>query len=160
MAGTTFNSPDSGGPPASEPGAPVTPVTAIQRSRAISPAQLTVLVVCCVSIYFVVAFYGKSLDSYRLNQRANIVLRENALLERQIKELQERVAYLSTESYVETTAREKLNLVKPNDRPIVVLPAQLEVAGVEGPPLPSEYPRPLADLGHAADWLYFFFGNR
>jgi cell division protein FtsB len=141
-------------------GSPITPPAGESRPRTISPARLTILVVCCVSIYFIVAFYGKSLDSYQLNQRANAVRRENARLEAQIKELQDRVAHLSTESFVETAAREKLNLVKQGDRPIVILPAQIDVATVEGPPSPSDFPRPLANLGHAAEWLFLFFGNR
>jgi cell division protein DivIC len=160
VAGITFDPSEGAAPPPSEPGAPVTPVVEPPRARGVSAAQLTVLVVCCVSIYFVIAFYGKSLDSYRLSQRANAVRRENARLEAQIKDLQERVAFYATESYLETTAREKLNLVKPGDRPIVILPAQIEVATVEGPPPADEYRRPLAELGHAADWLFLFFGNR
>lgn len=143
------------------PGAPVTPPSGGEpRSLTISPAQLTILVVCFVSIYFVISFYGKSLDSYRINQRAAQARQENVRLDAQIKELQERVAYFASESYVETAAREKLNLVKPGDRPIVILPAQAEVATVEGPPSGTDAMRPFVEFGHLADWLYLFFGSR
>jgi cell division protein FtsL len=142
-----------------EGGAPVTPSTAAGRFS-LSPAQLTVLVICVVSIFFVANFYGKSMDSYRINQRAVQARRENARLEQKIKTLQAEVDQLATESALETTAREKLNLVKPGDRPIVILPAAVEVATVAGPPPGAEATRPLAELGHAADWLVLFFGAR
>jgi len=153
---------DSAGTPLAPPS--VTSGSAVipgePRPRVISPAQLTIVVVCFVSIYFIISFYGKSLDSYRVNQRANDVRRDVAQLEVQIKELRGKVAYLSTESYVETTAREKLNLVKPGDLPVVVLAVGSDIATVASPPPPSEYPKPFAELGHFADWLYLFFGNR
>ena len=152
-------------PPASpagtEAGAPVTPASSPGTGRfTLSPAQLTVLVVCVVSIFFVANFYGKSMDSYRINQRAALARRENARLEQQIKELEAKVSEMATESFLETTAREKLNLVKPGDKPIVVLPATAEMATVAGPPPGADQARPLAALGHAADWLVFFFGAR
>ena len=143
----------------SESGAPITPSSG-GPPLPVSPAQLTVLVICVVSIFFVANFYGKSMDSYRINQRATEARRENARLEAQIKQLEERVAYLSTESYLETAAREKLNLVKAGDKPLVVLPVGAEMATVAGPPPGGTAARPLAELGHAADWLVLFFGAR
>jgi cell division protein FtsB len=140
-------------------GTPITPTSA-GGALPISPAQLTVLAICIVSIFFVANFYGKSMDSYRINQRAAQARQENARLEAQIKVLHETVAYLSTESYLETAAREKLNLVKPGDRPLVILPAAAEMATVAGPPPGAEQTRPFAELGHAADWLVLFFGSR
>ena len=143
-----------------ESGTPITPSSAGGTALSVSPAQLTVLVICIVSIFFVANFYGKSMDSYRINQRAAQARQENARLEAQIKVLQEKVSYFSTESYLETAAREKLNLVKPGDRPLVVLPAVAEMATVAGPPPGAERARPFAELGHAGDWLVLFFGSR
>ena len=144
-----------------ESGTPVTPPASPGSGRyVISPAQLTVLVVCVVSIFFVANFYGKSMDSYRINQRAAQARQDNARLEEKIKDLEQKVAQMSSESYLETAAREKLNLVKPGDRPIVILPATIEMATVAGPPPGSGTARPLAELGHAADWLILFFGSR
>ena len=140
-------------------GSPVTPSSSVGRFS-VSPAQLTLLVVCVVSIFFVANFYGKSMDSYRINQRAVQARRENARLEQQIETLQQKVDQLSTEGSLETAAREKLNLVKPGDKPIVILPAAVEVATVAGPPPGADGTRPLAELGHAADWLVLFFGAR
>src|ERR671933_321249 len=83
------------------------------HSASISPAQLTMVVVCVVSAYFIVGFYGKSVESYRINLRAEQVQRQVAALEARKRQLQARVAYLATDGYVETAARDKLNLVKP-----------------------------------------------
>jgi cell division protein FtsL len=125
----------------------------------ISPAQLTIVVVCVVSVYFVVGFYGKTLESYRIGQRAEQVQRQVAALEARNRELQAQVAYLSTDSYVETAARDKLGLVKPGDQALIVLPEKPEVAWVEGPPATPDNGRALAEFGHVADWLALFFGQ-
>jgi cell division protein FtsB len=146
--------------PAPDTGTPITPSAGGGASLSLSPAQLTVLVICIVSIFFVANFYGKSMDSYRINQRAAQARRENARLEAEIKTLQATMAYLSTESYLETAAREKLNLVKAGDKPLVILPVGIEQATVAGPPPGADRARPLAELGRAADWHALFFGSR
>ena len=133
----------------SEPAAP--------HAISISPAQLTIVVVCVVSVYFVIGFYGKSLESYRINQRAEQVRREVATLEERNARLQEKVAYLSTDGYVETAARDKLDLVKPGDRSLTVLPEKQPVAWVEGPPAGAGGTVAIAGLGHVGDWLALFF---
>ena len=75
---------------ASDPGA--------RQSFSVSPAHLTMLVVCVVSVYFIVGFYGKSLDSYRINQRALVVRQEIAQLETQNRQLQDRDRLLPVRS--------------------------------------------------------------
>ena len=85
--------------------------------------------------------------------------RRFARLEAENKALQEKVAYLSTEAYVETAARDKLNFVRPADRALVVVPAQVDVAWVEPPPAADAYRLP-PEFGHTADWLALFFGPR
>lgn len=129
------------------------------HSKTISPAQLTLVVVCVVSAYFVVGFYGKSVESYRINLRAEQVQREVAALEVRNRQLQERVAYLATDGYVETAARDKLNLVKPGDHSLIVLPEKPDVAWVQGPPPRADTMRAFAEFGHLADWLALFFGR-
>jgi len=129
------------------------------RSFGPSPAQLTIVVVCVVSVYFLIGFYGKSLDSYRISQRADQVRREVADLEARNKALQEKVAYYATDGYVETAARDKLNLVKPGDYSLVVLPEKQEVAWVEALPTGAARQGSLTELGHFDDWLALFFGR-
>jgi cell division protein FtsB len=140
---------------------PLMPPSAVRRPPSplgVSPAQLTIVVICVVSAYFVVGFYGKSVESYRLNQRSEQVQREVRALEARNRQLQERVAYLATDGYVETAARDKLNLAKSGDRSLIVLPEKQDVAWVESPP-PATGVRALVNLGRLADWLFLFFGQ-
>jgi cell division protein FtsB len=129
-------------------------------ARRLAPAQVTLLVVCVVSVYFLVGFYGKSLDSYRIGQRAAQIRREVAALEAKNRLLQERVAYLATDAYVEMAARDKLSLVKPGDRLLIVVADGQDAGWVESPPPGDEPARPPLEFGHLADWLDLFFGPR
>jgi cell division protein FtsL len=123
----------------------------------VSPPHLTMLVVGVVAVYFIVGFYGQSLDSYRLGQRAAEVRQEIAKLEARNRELQSDVAYLQSDDYVERAAREKLNLAHPGDRSVVILRGQTEAVGPPGPP-PAPPPGP--SFGHLEEWLDLFFGPR
>ena len=137
---------------ASDPGA--------RQSFSVSPAHLTMLVVCVVSVYFIVGFYGKSLDSYRINQRALVVRQEIAQLETQNRQLLDEIAYYQSDTYIETAARDKLNLVRPGDRSVVTLPAP---QGAIGPPAapPAEGSGPfLPSFGHLGEWVELFLGQR
>lgn len=153
MAATTStaSSPHPGAAPRGTPGA--TP------SLSVSPAQLTIVVVCVVCVYFIIGFYGKSLESYRINQRADEVRREVAALDARNRDLQTKVAELSTDGYAETTARDKLGLVKPGDHSLIVLPEKPDVAWVAGPPPSTSTVRAFPEFGHLADWLAFFFAQ-
>jgi hypothetical protein len=121
----------------------------------VSPPHLTMLVVCVVSVYFIVGFYGKSLDSYRINQRAAEVRQQIALIESENRDIQARIAYLQSDGYVETAAREKLNLARPGDRSVVLLQSTPDVVGPPGPPPAAPA---MAALGHFWEWLDLFFG--
>jgi Septum formation initiator len=121
----------------------------------VSPPHLTMLVVGVVAVYFIVGFYGKSLDSYRIGQRAAEVHQEIAQLEARIRELQAEVAYVQSDDYVERAAREKLNLARSGDRSVVILRGQTEALGPPGPP-PAASPGP--SFGHLEEWLDLFFG--
>ena len=115
------------------------------------------LVVCVVAVYFIVGFYGKSLDSYRINQRAVEVRREIDRIEAQNRDIQARIAYLQSDGYVETAAGEKLNLARPGDRSVVLL--QDTPGRPDRPGRPGELPRgDVVAYGHLGEWLDLFFG--
>lgn len=126
----------------------------------ISPTQLTLLIVCVVSIYFVISFYAKTVETYRIGERATQIQREIGRLEAANKTLHERVGYLATDAYLETTARDKLNLVRPGDRSLIAVPAQEGVPRVDSPPALAEPARLASELGYLAEWLALFFGPR
>ncbi len=132
--------------------------TSPQPAFPVSPAQLTVLLLCVVSIYFIIGFYGKSLESYRINQRAAQIRRDIAELEAANERLRQSVAFYATDTYIETAARDKLNLARPGDRTLIVRALDQEVAGVEGPPASGVGGR--SEFGHLADWLALFAGPR
>ena len=130
----------------------------MKDSFSVSPAQVTIVVVCVVCIYFVIGFYGKSLESYRIDQRADQVRREVAQLETENKALQTTLADLSTDGFIETEARDKLNLARPGDHTLIVLPEKPEVAWVESLPNATSQTTTLPHMGHIGDWLAAFFG--
>lgn len=126
----------------------------------ISAPHLTILVVCVVAVYFIVGFFGKSLDSYRMSQRAAAVRQEIAVLEAGNRELQARIAYLQSDAFVETAARNKLNLARPGDRSVVIVPAADSPMGPPGPPPGRRAPPQLPAIGHLEEWFNLFFGPR
>lgn len=147
---------NSGTQAGQQPGTPVAPVSGPPAGFSISPAQLTVLVVCVITVYFVISFYTKSLESFRISQRADVVQRELKELEATNKQLRQKVADLSAQAYVEMAARDKLNLSRPGDRSLLVLD-DVEVAGVTSPPAGAEMARASIELGHLGEWLALFF---
>lgn len=135
----------------------------------VSPAQLTVLVVCVVSVYFVANFYEKSLQAYRISQRATEVHRDIDRLEADIQRLKAEIAYYQTDEYVEVMARNNLSLVKPGDRPVIVLPAEptpaaeqaqgAEIRASPTAPATTHLPRD-PELGYIPSWVAVFFAPR
>ena len=118
------------------------------------------LVVCVVSMYFLVAFFGKLTESYRIDQRAAQVREQIRVLEAQNKALQEKLVDYSTDGYVETMARDKLNLARPGDRSLVAITADEPVAWVEGAPDGADSTLLPPEFGHLGEWVLLFFGSR
>ncbi len=129
------------------------------------------LIVCVVLVllYLLAQFYDTSVESYRLEQRAEVVRQEIDRLERDNQALATQVARARTDEYVELIARERLNLIRPGDRPLVMLrekqPVAVPVQPLPAPPavsLPEPVlapPTPLARFGHVGEWLSLFFGS-
>lgn len=125
--------------------------------------------VVLVLFYLLANFYATSVESYGLEQRAEAARREIERLERDNQVLATQVAQARTDEYVELTARERLNMIRPGDRPLVmlreqppvVLPAQPLPAPAAAPqPQPMVAPpMPLAGFGHVGEWLTLFFGS-
>ena len=80
--------------------------------------------VVLVLLYLLVRFYDTSVESYRLEQRAEVVRQEIARLESDNQALATQVARARTDEYVELIARERLNMIRPGDRPLVMLREQ------------------------------------
>ncbi len=134
-----------------------------------SPRLAPVLIGCVVLVllYLLVRFYDASVGSYRLEQRAAVVRQEIARLESDNQALATQVAQAQTDEYVELIARERLNMIRPGDRPLVMLREQ-PPAAARAQPLPAAVPQPAPALapprlrvgfGHVGEWLNLFFGS-
>ena len=135
-----------------------------------SPRLAPVLIGCVVLVllYLLVRFYDTSVESYRLEQRAEAVRQEIARLERDNQALATQVAQARTDEYIELIARERLNMIRPGDRPLVMLREQPPAARTQSLPAPAAVPQPppalappqpRAGFGHVGEWLNLFFGS-
>ena len=122
--------------------------------------------VVLVLLYLLVRFYEASVGSYRLEQRAAVVRQEIARLESDNQALATQVAQAQTDEYVELIARERLNMIRPGDRPLVMLREQPPAARTHPLPAPAAAsqpavapPLPRAGFGHVGAWLNLFFGS-
>lgn len=122
--------------------------------------------VVLVLLYLLVRFYDTSVESYRLEQRAEAVRQEIARLESDNQALATQVAQARTDEYVELIARERLNMIRPGDRPLVMLREQPPAARTHPLPAPAAAPQPAvapplprAGFGHVGAWLNLFFGS-
>lgn len=133
-----------------------------------SPRLAPVLIggVVLVLLYLLVRFYDTSIESYRLEQRAEVVRQEIARLESDNQALATQVAQARTDEYVELIARERLNMIRPGDRPLVMLREQPPAARPQPLPAPAAAPQPAlappvprAGFGYVGEWLNLFFGS-
>ncbi len=99
--------------------------------------QLAAVLVTTIAVYILLAFLGRALENYRLEQRALAVKQEIKALEDQNKELKELVAYMSSDAYVEKVAREELLLAKPGETVLLPVPVTKPLT-----PSPADTPRP------------------
>ena len=135
-----------------------------------SPRLAPVLIgaVVLVLLYLLVRFYDTSIESYRLEQRAEVVRQEIARLESDNQALATQVAQARTDEYIELIARERLNMIRPGDRPLVMLREPPPPARTQSLPAPAAAPQtlpalappvPRAGFGHVGEWLNLFFGS-
>ena len=122
--------------------------------------------VVLVLLYLLVRFYDTSVESYRLEQRAEVVRQEIARLESDNQALATQVAQARTDEYIELIARERLNMIRPGDRPLVMLREQPPAARTHPLLAPAAAPQPAvapplprARFGHVGEWLKLFFGS-
>ena len=138
----------------------------LRLSPRLAPALIVGVIL--VLLYLLANFYRTSIESYGLEQRAEAVQREIERLERDNQALATRVAQARTDAYVELLARERLNMIRPGDRPLVMLrDTQPGASPAQPVPTPTAAARPepaldpatqLAGFGYVGQWLNLFFG--
>lgn len=124
--------------------------------------------VVLATLYLLANFYGTSVESYWLEQRAQDARRDIARLEKENQFLIARVARAKTDDYIETIARDRLNMIRSGDRPLIMLRVKKDPT-----PRLESLPRPMGDslpkreaaslpmltrFGHVNAWLSLFFG--
>lgn len=72
-------------------------------------------------LYALVATGQKALDNYRLNREADRLRGEVVVLRADNVRLQQQIEAARTDAAIETIAREQLGLVRPGDKPLVLL---------------------------------------
>ena len=116
---------------------------------------------------FLVAFAGKALQNYQLNEEAKALRLEVEELQREKSELEGTRAFVQTDAYVEKAAREELHWSKPDEIYLVVVPAPeaqvLQTGSLE--PMEAAGPTPTegGEVSHSEalwkKWWALFFDS-
>jgi cell division protein FtsB len=122
------------------------------------PRIVTIVTLTLVAI-LVIEFGRKALDSYHVQRQVDRLRQQVAAEEEKNAELQERLAYVSSDASVEEMAREVLKMVKPGDAAVVVIPNTVEENLEETSPMPTtegpeEEPEP-----YWRQWWDLIFGS-
>jgi cell division protein FtsB len=125
------------------------PVPAISRARLV---LLAVLVPAALLFY---GFVQQSIVEQRIEQRAEAIRAEIRRLQEERTELTGRITYYQTDDYIERAAREKLNMVRPGDVPVVIVREQTPAPAPE----PTPTPAPSGPAGYWPRWLDWLRGR-
>ncbi len=89
------------------------------------PKVVTIVIFTLVAI-LTIDFGRKALDSYHVQRQVEWLREEVAAQQEKNSALQERLVYVGSDAYVEKVARERLKMVKPGDKVVVVIPRSIE----------------------------------
>jgi cell division protein FtsL len=104
-------------------------------------------------LYALVATGQKALDNYGLNQEADALRAEVLALRAENVQLQKQIEQARTDSAIEAIAREQLGLIKPGDRPFVLISDRLQASATSRDEAPAPSPLPVW-----RQWWDYFFG--
>jgi cell division protein FtsL len=105
-------------------------------------------------LYALVLTGQKALDNYRLNKDAEALRTEVVTLRNQNVELQNEIEQARTDAAIEKIAREQLGLIKPGDKPLVLVGA----TGAVAQPQPQAAPPNSEPPPTWRQWWDYFFG--
>ncbi len=121
------------------------------------PKVVTIVTLTLIAI-LTIDFGRKALDSYRVDRQVEWLRAEVAAEQEKNEALQERLAYVSSDAYVEEIARERLKMAKPGEKVVVVVPGSMEQPSVTTPmpatEAPEEEPEP-----YWRQWWDLLFGE-
>ncbi len=98
------------------------------------PKIVAVVTLTLVAI-LVVDFGRKALDRYHIQREVEWLSQQVAAEQEESEALQARLEYVSSDAYVEKIARERLKMVRPGERAVVLVPRNLEPVSDSGAPL-------------------------
>ena len=130
------------------------PVAVVRRAIGPPPLALRLAAVLVVPLllYALIATGQKALDNYRLNQEADGLRAQVVGLREQNIQLQKDIERARGDTAIETIAREQLGLIKPGDRPMVLIAQQSSSStATSAAPTPAPPPPPWRQW-----WDYFF----
>jgi cell division protein FtsB len=105
-------------------------VTKKRHRGIVSLPRIVTIVTFTLVAFLVIDFGRKALDSFQVERQVEW-LREQVALEQERNEvLHHRLEYVASEAYVEKIARERLQLIKPGERMVVVVPTNAEPSSV------------------------------
>jgi cell division protein FtsB len=126
-----------------------------KRQRTVPLTQIITIVVATMAISMIVDFGRKATANYRVRNEESQLEQEIAAEKAKHEALLRRRAYVQTDEYVESIAREELRWVRPGE--IVVVPIPLErkpLPTAEIPPAPTELAQ---KESHWQAWWSLFF---
>lgn len=89
------------------------------------PWSLIVIVFALpLQVYFGVSAIGGALRVYQDQREIAAVRADLDRLQQRRQDLEKQVLYLQSDQYIEKVAREELNLVKPGDQAVVIIPGE------------------------------------
>ena len=121
---------------------------------------LIIVVALPLQVYFGTSAVDGALRVYQNQREITAIRADLARLERRRHELEEQQLYLQSDHYIEKVAREQLNLIKPGDHAVVIIPGERSgtLTSVSAPP-----PAPAASADEAKPeplkWLDRFLGS-
>jgi cell division protein FtsB len=120
------------------------------------PRVVSIVILTLVAI-LVIDFGRKALDSYHVQRQVEFLREKVAAEEEENEALLERLAYVSSDAYVEKIARETLKMVRPGDTAVVVVPGSTEQHSDDTTPMPATEGAEQEAKPHWQQWWDLFF---
>ena len=112
---------------------------------------LIIVLALPLQMYFGLSAVEGALRVYQHQRDIAAVQADLARLGQRRQELEEQRLYLQSDHYVERVAREELNLIKPGDQPVAIVPGSrpsLAVSSAPPPPARPETPDGVKNVIH------------
>ena len=112
---------------------------------------LIIVLALPLQVYFGVSAVEGALRVYQHQRDIAAIRTDLARLGQRRQELEEQRLYLQSDHYVERVAREELNLIKPGDQPVAIVPGSRPsqvVSSTPAPPTPPETPNGVKNVIH------------